>query len=76
MAAVAGRRQPGLVRLAADLAPGGKRSGVCRLRGGVYVATAMVWLRVVDGVRPTTSDRAGAAIALFGMMVIVADWRN
>lgn len=44
--------------------------------GGVYAVTTMVWLRVVDGVRPTTSDRAGAAIALFGMMVIVADWRN
>lgn len=38
--------------------------------GGVYVATALVWLWVVDGVRPTVWDVAGASIVLAGMAVI------
>jgi small multidrug resistance family-3 protein len=42
--------------------------------GGVYVATALVWLRVVDGVKLSTMDWAGAAIALCGMAVIVSGW--
>ena len=42
--------------------------------GGVYVATALVWLRFVDGVRLSTLDWAGAAIALFGMAIIVTGW--
>jgi small multidrug resistance family-3 protein len=43
--------------------------------GGVYVATALVWLRVVDGVRLTVFDVAGAAIVLIGMGVIIAGWK-
>lgn len=42
--------------------------------GGVYVATALVWLRVVDGVKLSTLDWTGAAIALCGMAVIVSGW--
>ena len=42
--------------------------------GGVYVATALVWLRFVDGVALSTRDWAGAAIALCGMAVIVSGW--
>lgn len=42
--------------------------------GGVYVATALVWLRFVDGVKLSTLDWAGAAIALFGMAIIVSGW--
>lgn len=38
--------------------------------GGVYVAVALVWLRVVDGVPLTRWDLAGAAIALAGMTLI------
>lgn len=44
--------------------------------GGVYVATALVWLRVVDGVRLSAWDWTGAAIALLGMAVIVAGWQG
>ena len=40
--------------------------------GGVYVCTALLWLRVVDGVKLTHYDWAGAAIALCGMLIIVA----
>lgn len=43
--------------------------------GGVYVATALVWLRVVDGVKLSIYDWAGAGIALIGMGIIIAGWR-
>jgi len=39
--------------------------------GGVYVATALIWLWKVDRVPLTTTDIAGAAIALAGMAIIV-----
>jgi len=42
--------------------------------GGVYVATALVWLRFVDGVKLSPLDWAGAGIALFGMAIIVSGW--
>lgn len=43
--------------------------------GGVYVATALVWLRLVDGIRLSVLDWAGAGLALLGMAVIVSGWR-
>lgn len=42
--------------------------------GGVYVCTALLWLRVVDGVKLSAYDWAGALIALCGMLIIVAGW--
>lgn len=39
--------------------------------GGVYVAVALVWLRVVDGVTPRASDFLGVAVILLGMTIIV-----
>lgn len=44
--------------------------------GGVYVATALVWLRVVDGVPLATTDWLGAAVALAGMGIIVSGWEG
>lgn len=38
--------------------------------GGVYVATALVWLRVVDGVPLSRWDVAGAVVVLTGMAMI------
>lgn len=38
--------------------------------GGMYIAVALVWLRLVDGVTLTRWDVGGAAIALAGMAVI------
>lgn len=43
--------------------------------GGVYVATALVWLRYVDGVKLSVYDWLGAAVALLGMAIIVSGWR-
>ena len=42
--------------------------------GGVYVATALVWLRVVDGVKLSALDWVGAGIALLGMSIIIVGW--
>jgi small multidrug resistance family-3 protein len=42
--------------------------------GGVYVATALVWLKVVDGEKLSVIDWTGAGIAMLGMAVIVLGW--
>lgn len=39
--------------------------------GGVYVTTAIAWLWIVDGIRPTTGDWVGAGLCLAGMLTIV-----
>ncbi|WP_454727051.1 MULTISPECIES: YnfA family protein [Cupriavidus] len=39
--------------------------------GGVYIAVAVAWLWLVDGVRPTPWDLAGVAVAISGMAIIV-----
>jgi len=39
--------------------------------GGVYIGVALVWLWVVDGIRPTAWDLAGVAVALAGMGLIM-----
>jgi len=43
--------------------------------GGVYVATALLWLRVVDGVKLSALDWVGAGVARVGMLIIVSGWR-
>ena len=42
--------------------------------GGVYIFTALLWLRVVEGEKLTVYDGLGAAVALCGMLIIVAGW--
>jgi small multidrug resistance family-3 protein len=39
--------------------------------GGVYVATAIIWLWLVDGIRPTPWDLLGATVAMLGMAIIM-----
>jgi len=43
--------------------------------GGVYVFSALVWLRFVDGVMFTRWDWIGALTSMAGMAIIVAGWR-
>ena len=38
--------------------------------GGVYVAVALVWLRVVEGQRPDYWDWVGGALTVIGMSLI------
>lgn len=39
--------------------------------GGVYVGVALLWLWLVDGVRPTHWDLLGCAVAFLGMAIIM-----
>ena len=39
--------------------------------GGVYVGVAILWLWLVDGIRPTHWDLLGCAVALLGMAIIM-----
>ncbi len=39
--------------------------------GGVYVATALVWLWLVDGEKPHLWDIVGAGVAVAGMAIIM-----
>ena len=39
--------------------------------GGVYVVVALLWLWLVDGIRPTLWDVLGAVLALAGMAIIM-----
>jgi small multidrug resistance family-3 protein len=38
--------------------------------GGVYVATALVWLWIVEGVQPDRWDLIGVGVTLAGMAII------
>jgi small multidrug resistance family-3 protein len=38
--------------------------------GGIYIAVALVWLRMVDGIALTRWDVGGACVALIGMSII------
>jgi small multidrug resistance family-3 protein len=39
--------------------------------GGVYIAVALLWLWVVDGMTPTRWDILGASVAVLGMAIIM-----
>ncbi len=39
--------------------------------GGVYISVAIIWLWVIDAVRPTPWDWLGVAVSLAGMAIIM-----
>lgn len=39
--------------------------------GGVYISVAIVWLMLVDKVRPVAADWLGVAVSLAGMAIIM-----
>ena len=39
--------------------------------GGVYVTVALIWLWIVDAVKPTLTDVAGVVVVLLGMAIIM-----
>lgn len=39
--------------------------------GGVYIGVALLWLWVVEGVKPGLWDLVGASVALTGMAIIM-----
>lgn len=40
--------------------------------GGVYIASSLAWLWLVEGVRPDRWDLVGAAVCLAGAAIIIA----
>jgi small multidrug resistance family-3 protein len=44
--------------------------------GGVYIFVALLWLWVVDGVKPTMWDLVGGLVALVGMAIIIFAPKN
>jgi small multidrug resistance family-3 protein len=44
--------------------------------GGVYVSVALLWLWLVDSVRPSPSDWLGVAVCLVGMGIIMLGPRS
>ncbi|NYT60985.1 YnfA family protein [Alcaligenaceae bacterium] len=42
--------------------------------GGVYVASALVWLWLVDGIKLSALDWIGASVTLLGMAIIASGW--
>ncbi|MEX9756836.1 YnfA family protein [Providencia vermicola] len=43
--------------------------------GGIYIATALLWLRVVDGVSLTATDWIGALVVFIGAGIIISGWK-
>ncbi|MDO8264212.1 MAG: YnfA family protein [Gallionella sp.] len=39
--------------------------------GGMYIFVAILWLWVIDGIRPTLWDIVGSCVALAGMAIII-----
>ncbi len=39
--------------------------------GGVYVSVALMWLWLVDSVKPTATDIVGVSVCLLGMAIIM-----
>lgn len=39
--------------------------------GGVYIGVAIIWLWLVDGIKPTSWDMLGVAVAMLGMTIIM-----
>ncbi len=44
--------------------------------GGVYILVAILWLWVIDGIRPTLWDIVGSCTAVVGMAIIMFAPRN
>ncbi len=44
--------------------------------GGVYIASSMIWMWLVEGQRPDRWDMAGLALCLIGSVVILLPSRN
>lgn len=44
--------------------------------GGVYIGVAILWLWVIDSVRPTRWDLIGVAVSFLGMIIIMAGARQ
>lgn len=72
---------PGLLSLAVfawllTLVPSEAAGRAYAAYGGVYIATSLLWLWLVDGQRPDRFDLTGAAVCLVGAAVILLPQRG
>ncbi|MDX9844972.1 MAG: YnfA family protein [Aquabacterium sp.] len=44
--------------------------------GGVYIGVAIIWLMLVDKVKPTGTDWLGVAVSMIGMVIIMLGRRS
>ncbi|MFA6178112.1 MAG: YnfA family protein [Methylophilaceae bacterium] len=44
--------------------------------GGVYISVAIIWLWVVDSIKPTLTDWVGVSVCLLGMAIIMLGARH
>ncbi|UUY10235.1 YnfA family protein [Pseudomonas sp. J452] len=44
--------------------------------GGIYIGVAIIWLWVVEGIKPTTWDLVGSGVAILGMAIIMLGPRS
>jgi len=42
--------------------------------GGMYILTALLWLRFIDGIKLSPQDWLGACVVFVGIMIMVAGW--
>ncbi|WP_410015070.1 YnfA family protein [Sodalis sp. C49] len=42
--------------------------------GGIYILTALLWLRFIDGVKLSPQDWLGAAVICAGVMIMLSGW--
>ena len=68
---------PGLVSLALfaallTLVDGAFAGRTYAAYGGVYIASSLAWLWLIEGMRPDRWDLAGATICLIGAALIIA----
>jgi drug/metabolite transporter superfamily protein YnfA len=52
------------------------RRGSARSRAALFAVTALAWLAVIEGRRPSAWDVAGGALAIAGMVVIALGARR
>ncbi len=44
--------------------------------GGVYISVAILWLWLVDSIKPTLTDWVGVSVCLLGMAIIMIGAKN
>lgn len=40
--------------------------------GGIYIVSSLLWLRLIEGIKPDTWDIIGAVVCLIGATIIIA----
>ena len=44
--------------------------------GGIYIGVAIIWLWVIDSVKPSMTDWLGAFVCLMGALIIILGAKN